>query len=75
MPKQGVHIFYRQLDFLSEPGVANEILENEPKSYLTIMQKPPVLKEKVLSEAGQLLRSCLIFGQNLRLKAKQPSCL
>ena len=27
------------------------------------------------SEAGQLLRSCLIFGRNLRLKAKQPSCL
>ena len=27
------------------------------------------------SEAVQLLRSCLIFGQNLRLKAKQPSCL
>ena len=28
--------FYRQLDFSSEPGVANEILENEPKSYLTV---------------------------------------
>ena len=26
-----IHIFfYRQLDFPSEPGVANEILENEP---------------------------------------------
>ena len=25
--------FCRQLDFSSEPGVANEILENEPKSY------------------------------------------
>ena len=25
-------IFYRQLDFPSEPGVANEILVNEPKS-------------------------------------------
>ena len=32
--------------FSSEPGVANDILENEP-----------------------------IFGQNLKLKAKQPSCL
>ena len=33
-----VHIFcFRQLDFPSEPGVANEIiLENEPKSCLTI---------------------------------------
>ena len=32
-----VHIFlYRQLDFSSEPGVANEILENEPKSCLTV---------------------------------------
>ena len=30
------HFFYRQLDFPSEPGVANEILENEPKSCLTI---------------------------------------
>ena len=28
--------FYRQLDFLSEAGVANEILENEPKSYLVL---------------------------------------
>ena len=28
--------FYRQLDFLSEPGVANEILENEPKSCLAV---------------------------------------
>ena len=24
--------FYRQLDFSSEPGVANQISENEPKS-------------------------------------------
>ena len=31
-----IHIFYRQLDFSSEPEVANEILENEPKSYLII---------------------------------------
>ena len=28
--------FYRQLDFSSEPGVANEILENEPKSCLKV---------------------------------------
>ena len=28
--------FYRQLDFPSEPGVANEILENEPKSCLAV---------------------------------------
>ena len=34
-----------------------------------------VLKGKDQPDAGQLLRSCLIFGQNLRLKAKQPSCL
>ena len=27
-------LFYRQLEFSSEPGVANEILENEPKSCL-----------------------------------------
>ena len=27
---------YRQLDFLSEPVVANEILENEPKSCLIV---------------------------------------
>ena len=26
--------FYMQLNFQSEPGVANEILENEPKSCL-----------------------------------------
>ena len=34
--KLKVHIFYRQLDFPSEPDVANEILENEAKSYLTV---------------------------------------
>ena len=27
--------FHRQLDFSSEPGDANEILENEPKGCLT----------------------------------------
>ena len=27
--KMNTHFFYRQLDFSSEPGVANEILENE----------------------------------------------
>ena len=31
-----IHIFYKQLDFSSEPGVANEILENEPKSCSTV---------------------------------------
>ena len=31
------HIFYyRELHFPSEPGVANEILENEPKTCLTV---------------------------------------
>ena len=28
--------FYKQLDFPSEPGVANEILENEAKSCLAV---------------------------------------
>ena len=32
-----LHIFFcRQLDFPSEPGVANEFLENVPKSCLTV---------------------------------------
>ena len=31
-----IHIFYRQLDFSSEPGVAKEILEKEPKSCLAV---------------------------------------
>ena len=30
------HFFYRQLDFSSEPGVANEILEKDAKSCLTV---------------------------------------
>ena len=29
-------LFYRQLDFSSEPGIAKEILENEPKSCLVL---------------------------------------
>ena len=29
---------YRQLDFLAEPGVANEILEDEAKSCLAVAQ-------------------------------------
>ena len=32
----GLHFFYRQLDFSSEPEVANKILENEPKICLTV---------------------------------------
>ena len=36
LPDNGMGYFYRQLDFPSEPGVANEILENEPKSCLTV---------------------------------------
>ena len=28
--------FHRQIDFSSEPGVANEILENEAKSSLAV---------------------------------------
>ena len=36
MMKQNTHLFYRQLNFPSEPGVANEILENEPKSCLAV---------------------------------------
>ena len=35
-PPAGIHISYRQLDFPSGPGVANEILENDPKSCLTV---------------------------------------
>ena len=31
-----IRFFYRQLGFPSEPGGANEILENEPKSCLTV---------------------------------------
>ena len=34
--KMSTHFFYRQLDFSSEPGIVNEILENEPKSCLTV---------------------------------------
>ena len=30
------HFFYRQLDFSSQPGVANEVLENEAESCLTV---------------------------------------
>ena len=30
--------FYRQLDFSSQPGVDNEILENEPKLLITVRQ-------------------------------------
>ena len=35
--KQGLlHIFYKQLDFSSQPGVANKILENEPETCLKV---------------------------------------
>ena len=30
------HLFYRQLDFPFQPGVAHKMLENEPKSCFTI---------------------------------------
>ena len=32
--KQVTHFFHKQIDFPSEPGVANEILENEPEICL-----------------------------------------
>ena len=51
-----MHIYYRQLDFSSQPGLAKEILENEPKSALNSclvfgwfsndLAKSAVLKEK-----------------------------
>ena len=31
------YTFFRQLYFSSEPGVANEILEKEPKSCITVV--------------------------------------
>ena len=31
-----IHFFYSQLDFSSEPGVANKITENESKKCLTV---------------------------------------
>ena len=37
LDKSRLHIFYRQIDFPSEPGVANEILENKPKCCLSKM--------------------------------------
>ena len=43
--KKRYHIFYRQLDFPSEHGVANKILE---------MRLKAVFEEEVKSEAGQL---------------------
>ena len=36
LPNNPLHIFYKQLEFSSEPGVANGILENEPKSCLVL---------------------------------------
>ena len=51
-------------------------LESVYKIYNTIQYNTksenkkivPVFKEKDQSEAGQLLKNCLIFVQNLRLK-------
>ena len=50
-----IHIFYRQLDFLFEPGVANEILENEPKICLTGGSKGPsdIYTGKIENAIGQ----------------------
>ena len=43
--------------------------------FYSFSENQLLLIEKDYSEARQLIRSCLIFYQNLRLKAKQPSCL
>ena len=43
--KMDIHVFYRQLEFSSEPGIAHEIiLENEPKSCLKVALKHLKLK-------------------------------
>ena len=43
-----VHFFYRQNDFSSEPGVAHEILENEPKNCLGVATELPIKSVPVL---------------------------
>ena len=65
-----VHIFYSQLDFSSGRGVANEILENKPKSCLsfivdfnTIMQKSPVLQRKTQIWGWAVANDLLNFWQ------------
>ena len=65
-------LFYRQIDFSSRPGVVNEILEIDPKSFWTtwfcnsllhgVLVKISRFLEKDQSEAGQLLRSCFIYS-------------
>ena len=58
----------------TQSGIANEILENEPKSCLTV--KISCLKRKRLILGSAVAKDLLIFRRNiLRLKAKQPSCL
>ena len=75
-----VHIFQRQLDFPSEPGVANESLENEPKNCLAVASIL-VLEIGCFWRKGQIWGWAVAkavaynFGQNLSLKAKQPRCL
>ena len=84
-----IHIFYKQLHFPSQPGVASEILEKKAESCLAVayptkinlheIKRNRCFSGKLLDfrqiSGWQLLSSCLIFGQNLRLGAKQPSCL
>ena len=67
--------FYKQLHFLSQPGVAKEIWGNEAESCLAVAYVLGCILHEIKedghfggSEAGQLLSSCLIFGKNLRLK-------
>ena len=53
-----VHIFYRQLDFSSEPGVASEILENEAESCLGVAYPEQI-------DEAQLLVKLLICGRKI----------
>ena len=70
-------LFYRQLHFSFQPGVANGISEKQPQScyefayiltdFCSILSELAFLRENRLYfpqfEAAQLLRNCLFFGQ------------
>ena len=73
---KGNSIFHLRLKLLTDFAkkrlkVAQQLLI-VVASFHTIQRKQAVSVEKVRSEAGQLLRSCLNFGQNLRLKTELP---
>ena len=63
VPLYSLHIFYKQLHFQSQPGVASEILESEAKSCLAVAYLNRINLHEIMRN-GCFLGKSLDFGKS-----------